>query len=100
MNELRDARKRIQAGLFLAIGMCLISHPAESAGPKPGELDRALIYTAREGDLENMKEMIDRGADINATMAHGWTALSLAKSRRYSDIVDLLEKAGAKDPIR
>lgn len=75
--------------------------------------DRAL-----EGDLEDMQEMIDRGADINATMANGWTALiaagadvnqetgkgvtalTLAKGRGYSDIVELLEKAGAKERTR
>jgi hypothetical protein len=65
MNELRDARKRIQAGLFPAIGMCLISHPAESAGPKPGERNRALIAAAQNGHAAIAGLLIDKGADVD-----------------------------------
>jgi len=40
--------------------------------------------------------LIGRGADINAKDKNGETALGMARSKGYTDIVQLLEKAGTK----
>jgi ankyrin repeat protein len=58
------------------------------------------MFASFEGHAGVVEELITGGADVNVQTAKGQTALSLAKNRRHSDIVDLLEKAGAKDPIQ
>src|SRR5262249_8492508 len=38
----------------------------------------ALVFAAREGDLETTKVLLDAGADINQTTEYGWTPLLTA----------------------
>jgi ankyrin repeat protein len=42
-----------------------------------------------------VKMLLEANAEINAKAANGWTALILAKSKGYSEIVKLLVNAGA-----
>ena len=48
-------------------------------------------------DTEIVKLLLERGADVKAKAATGDTALSLARRRGHTAIVELLERAGAKE---
>lgn len=52
---------------------------------------------AYEGKTEKVKELLDKGADVNATDKLGWTPLHDATIQGHADIVRLLLAAGA-DP--
>jgi ankyrin repeat protein len=43
----------------------------------------ALIYTARQGDLESAKYLVAAGADVNQTSAGGWSPLLTATNNRH-----------------
>ncbi|MBN1238826.1 MAG: ankyrin repeat domain-containing protein, partial [Gammaproteobacteria bacterium] len=43
----------------------------------------ALIFAAREGDMESARILIEAGADVNQTSEYGWTALLTATQNRY-----------------
>ena len=60
--------------------------------------ETALIMAAFRGHTETMKLLIDKGADVNAKFGEdGWTALMLATKYGYSDIIQLLKQAGARE---
>jgi ankyrin repeat protein len=42
----------------------------------------ALVFAAREGDLESVKVLLEHGADINQQTQYGWTALLAATQNR------------------
>jgi ankyrin repeat protein len=55
-------------------------------------LNEDLIEAASRGDLEKVKELLDRGADVNARDNNGKTPLDLARAMMRRDIVNFLEK--------
>ena len=60
--------------------------------------DTALSLAASEGgyeDVETVKALLDKGADVEATDNNGHTALALALKRHRTDIADFLRKAPA-----
>ena len=90
------------------------AQPAQSSAPRPNRRYRACnsvrlrkpssatgVEILRDADarllpLEEVKLLIDRGADVNAKSASGQTALDIAKLRGDTPIVDLLVRSGAK----
>jgi len=53
----------------------------------------ALIFAAREGDLESAKALVEAGADVNLTTTGAWTPLLTAvNNRNYKVAAYLLEK--------
>jgi hypothetical protein len=52
--------------------------------------DVALMFNARFGHLMAAEDVLDRGAYTDATDDHGQSALHVAASRGYGDIVHLL----------
>jgi ankyrin repeat protein len=42
----------------------------------------ALVFAAREGDIESAKALLDAGADVNQTTEYGWTPLLTAVNNR------------------
>jgi len=57
----------------------------------------SLHYAAVDGDKELVKFLISNGANVNKATAEGSTAIYLAKMGDYSELVDILRKAGAKE---
>jgi uncharacterized protein len=55
----------------------------------------ALIFAAREGDLESATLLLDAGADINQTTEYGWTALLTATNNRHYVLGKFLMDRGA-----
>jgi ankyrin repeat protein len=55
----------------------------------------ALMYAAQRGHPDTLKDLMDRGADVNAKIQDGWTALMLAVANGHADIVKILIERGA-----
>ncbi|XP_055310888.1 26S proteasome non-ATPase regulatory subunit 10-like [Sitodiplosis mosellana] len=55
----------------------------------------ALHIAAENGNLADVKKLIEKGADVNATNDFGRTPLHLAAMKGHKVIIDQLLKAGA-----
>src|SRR5688572_16726245 len=55
----------------------------------------ALVFAAREGDLESARKLIAAGADVNQTTEYGWTPLLTAVNNRNYQVAKLLIEHGA-----
>jgi ankyrin repeat protein len=55
----------------------------------------ALVFAAREGDLESAKKLIAAGADVNQQTEYGWTPLLTAVNNRNYQVAKLLVESGA-----
>jgi ankyrin repeat protein len=58
-------------------------------------IDNQLINACVEGGLQEVKELLDNGANINAKDEYGNTALILAAHKGHTEIVKLLMDSGA-----
>lgn len=65
-----------------------------SAGKGNGST--ALHYAANKGAIGMVDFLIQSGAQVNAADESGWTPLKLASNHRHQDVVERLEKLGAK----
>jgi ankyrin repeat protein len=57
----------------------------------------ALMRAAHHGSVDNVKKLLEMGADVNASDPWDVTALIMATARGRDDIVLLLRAAGAKE---
>src|SRR5215471_12682749 len=55
----------------------------------------ALVFAAREGDLESTKLLVAAGADVNQTTEYGWTPLLTATNNRHYKLAAWLVENGA-----
>ncbi len=55
----------------------------------------ALVFAAREGDIESALALLDAGADVNQTTEYGWTPLLTAINNRNYALAALLIERGA-----
>jgi ankyrin repeat protein len=55
----------------------------------------ALVFAAREGDLESAQILLEVGADVNQTTEYGWTPLLTATNNRHYKLGRLLMDWGA-----
>lgn len=55
----------------------------------------ALIFAARESDVESARALLDAGADVNQTTEYGWTPLLTAINNRNYRLASLLIARGA-----
>jgi len=53
------------------------------------------VIASAKGDIESVKLLLARGADVKATTRDGKTALGLAVEEGHDDVAELLKKAGA-----
>ncbi|KAI0152067.1 ankyrin [Hypoxylon sp. NC0597] len=57
----------------------------------PSRIKTALHYAAQSGPLENVKFLVERGADLSMKDGEGRTAADLAKERGFHEALPLLE---------
>ena len=65
-------------------------------GIKYNEDQKLLITAAREGQIEVIRGLMDRGFDVDCELKYGSSALMIAASRGHDDIVRLIAGAGGK----
>jgi hypothetical protein len=63
-------------------------------------LDEDLIAAARKGNAEAVKDLLAKGANVNAKSRYGATALSYAADRGNAEIVKLLLERGAEVDVQ
>ncbi|MBY0158545.1 ankyrin repeat domain-containing protein [Cytobacillus firmus] len=63
-------------------------------------MDRQLIESAEQGNTEQVRQLLQSGANIDATDEQGRTAVMAATYRNHVDMVDALIQAGADINIR
>ena len=68
--------------------------PAALAAQQAGA-DDPLLDAARRGELEAVRELIRRGADVDAVRGDGMTALHFAAERGHAEVARALIDAGA-----
>ena len=56
------------------------------------KMDNKLLIAAKHGDLENLKDLIDKGANINCSNDEGFTPLITSSNQGHLDIVNELLK--------
>jgi outer membrane protein assembly factor BamB len=71
-------------GLALVLGLGLFA--------RAGEAKDDLLTAARKGNLEAVKALLAKGADVNTKTAYGQTALMLASDKGHTEVVKLLIK--------
>jgi ankyrin repeat protein len=59
------------------------------------EMGIYLATAAQRGDLEFLKAILNKGANVNSTDGRGWTPLQWAASHRQKEAVKLLKEHGA-----
>ncbi|WP_050802801.1 ankyrin repeat domain-containing protein [Paenibacillus sp. HGF5] len=64
------------------------------------DMDRQLIESAEQGNKEQVRQLLQFGANIDATDDQGRTAVMAATYRNHVDTVDALIQAGADINIR
>ena len=73
--------------LILVIGRLVSAQAAD--------LNEELLSATRKGDVEAVKALLAKGADVNARTAHGATPLFYACDRGNAEMVKILLGAGA-----
>ena len=56
----------------------------------------ALMMAVLNNNIENTKELLAQGADVNKKAKNNITALSLAKQEKNKEMITILTNAGAK----
>lgn len=65
--------------------------------PDQEKLNKALLEATKDNDLEELKALLKKGADVNAQDKDGWTALLIAIFLGHQEIAKRLVLAKAKD---
>ena len=67
-----------------------------SATPAISAIDAELIVACEKDDINKIRELLDKGANVNVSKKDGASPMDLAKGQKNKDVIALLEKAGAK----
>ena len=69
----------------------LASSKKASADMQEEDSETALMAASKEGHLEVVKQLLEKGARIDLKAEYGDTALTLAKKKGYHDIAAVLQ---------
>lgn len=75
--------------------MVKLLHQYEKAGP-----DRELLDAARDGALQEVRDLLAHRANVNTQDGNGWTPLMFAVSSAHTELVKVLLQAGADVDIK
>ena len=63
---------------------------------RPIDPEVRLMYSVNEGDLDEIKELLDSGVNVNFKDSDGRTALHVAACNGLTDVVSLLPDRGSE----
>ncbi|MBE6463625.1 MAG: ankyrin repeat domain-containing protein [Alphaproteobacteria bacterium] len=64
------------------------------------KVDKALIEATIEGNIEEVRSLLENGADVNTQDDKGWTPLMFAAKSQDVEMAKLLMENGADNEIR
>ena len=64
------------------------------------KVDKALIEATIEGNVEEVRSLLENGADVNTQDDKGWTPLMFAAKSQDVEMAKLLMENGADNEIR
>jgi type II secretion system protein G len=95
IEAIAELHVSVESGDFKAIQKCL-----DAGAPIDGVLGktsyRVLHKAAKEGSIEMVKFLIERGAMVNARAEYGWTPLDMAIKKNRKKVIELLRSNGGK----
>lgn len=65
-----------------------------------GDLNKDLVSAAERGNLDKLNDLLEQGADVNATGSYGNSALSIAAWKGQIDVVQALLEKGAEVNVK
>ena len=98
LDAIAELHAAVESGDFKAIQKCL-----DAGAPIDGVLGktsyRVLHKAAKEGSIEMVKFLIERGAMVNPRAEYGWTPLDMAIKKNRKKVVELLRSNGGKTDV-
>lgn len=73
------------------------SDPSTMTSDEKYKYGPELLKSAWEGDLEKVKELLEKGADIGYIDSDGFSAIQRAKDNGYEEIVNLIKSASESE---
>ena len=86
--------------IIILISALFLFSPSQGAQNTQQELNDQMWEAVRKGDLALVKELLDKGADVNAKFRYGTTALFKAAERGHTEVVKLLIARGADVTVK
>ncbi len=98
LDAIAELHAAVESGDFKAIQKCL-----DAGAPIDGVLGktsyRVLHKAAKEGSIEMVKFLIERGAMVNPRAEYGWTPLDMAIKKNRKKVIELLRANGGKTDL-
>ena len=98
LEAIDELHAAVENGDFKAIQKCL-----DAGAPIDGVLGktsyRVLHKAAKEGSIEMVEFLIERGAMVNARAEYGWTPLDMAIKKNRKKVIELLRANGGKTDV-
>ena len=98
LDAIAELHAAVESGDFKAIQKCL-----DAGAPIDGVLGktsyRVLHKAAKEGSIEMVKFLIERGAMVNPRAEYGWTPLDMAIKKNRKKVIELLRANGGKTDV-
>jgi ankyrin repeat protein len=88
-SSFRDSLMRIELSGFWSLVFLLFSGCVTNPNVTP------LMKAAKSGDVDNVRQLIGGGTNIDEESAYGWTALMFASWQGHEEVVRFLLKVGA-----
>jgi hypothetical protein len=94
--NIKTLTKGLTLGIAILICLMAIGCSGTHGMPNQHDMDMRLIRAAEAGRVEEMKVLLRRGANINATDSEGWTPYLAASTMGRLDAMRILKALGAK----
>ena len=98
LDAIAELHAAVESGDFKAIQKCL-----DAGAPIDGVLGktsyRVLHKAVKEGSIEMVKFLIERGAMVNPRAEYGWTPLDMAIKKNRKKVIELLRANGGKTDV-
>ena len=88
----------IALGVLGWIGYTQVYRPHRQESQEKRQLEEAFLRAVLEGDRQQVERLLDAGVDVNAKDKYGRTAVEIAASQGWTQMVEMLQKRSAKPP--
>jgi hypothetical protein len=94
ITSLKELEQEIEMEEERELEQAQIDWEQEIIGSK--KIDDKLLLAIARGDIDNVKNLINQGANVNRKDNHGNSPFDITKYRGHTNVVELLKQAGAR----